>query len=312
MAVVGSNEEIIERLKLIEPVEIKPGFLHLELDPLTDSLKEKAKKELRETPEIVKEALAEIRKLIQDEADLIVPDNDYFLTQFLRPCKWYAKSAFALMKRYFRYLKNHPRYCENLVPKNERAIFATRILTPLPYRAKDGSRILVLQGGKIWNPKEISVDQAIRGVLIFSTFATSEPITQVNGVRCIVDLDGFSLNQVFYFKPSHAAVLAEWFQTAFPGRLRSIDIINQPYIFNMVFAIIKPFINEKYRNRVILHGHDRKALKACYGVESLPKQFGGEIDYQLSESLDDSLYNYLCNFNKEFEELEKYGYSKES
>ncbi|KAF7991276.1 hypothetical protein HCN44_002838 [Aphidius gifuensis] len=312
MALAGNFEETVKKIKNIKQQDVHPGISFLELEPLTDSLKEKAKNELRETPEIVNEALAEIRKLIQDEADLIVPDNDYFLTQFLRPCKWYAKSAFALMKRYFRYFKTHPRHCDNLVPKNERAIFLSRILTPCPFFAKDGSGILLLQGGKMWNPQEVSVDETFRGVLLLSNMYISKPANQVNGTRCIIDLDGLTLSQVLYFKPSHAAAIVEWFQSAFPGRLKSIDIINHPYIFNMVFAIIKPFLGEKLRNRIILHGYDKEALKLCYGPESLPKEYGGELDYPLTESFGDSLYNYLCNFNEEFEELAHYGYSKAS
>lgn len=40
------------------------------------------------------------------------------------------------------------------------------------------------------------------------------------------------------------------FQYAMPSRLKEVNVINQPYIFNMVFSMFKPFMQEKLKNRV--------------------------------------------------------------
>ena len=56
-------------------------------------------------------------------------------------------------------------------------------------------------------------------------------------------MDGFSISQVAYFTPSFAAVAVEFLQKALPCRVKGFHIINQPIIFNMVFAIFKPFLN---------------------------------------------------------------------
>lgn len=58
-----------------------------------------AEKELRETPENIKTALAELKELLKNDDEIYFKDDDEVLTIFLRPCKWYAKSAYELVSK---------------------------------------------------------------------------------------------------------------------------------------------------------------------------------------------------------------------
>ena len=53
------------------------------------------------------------------------------------------------------------------------------VLTPLPRRCADGVRVLLIEAGQKWNPKEVSLDQIFRGVLLNLQIAIAEPKTQV-------------------------------------------------------------------------------------------------------------------------------------
>lgn len=83
------------------------------------------------------------------------------------------------MKRFYRFRVTHPRYCTDLLPANDREIFSSGILMPLPLRAKDGCRIVLLQGGRVWKPKEVTLDQIFRGIMLLLDAAIVEPATEV-------------------------------------------------------------------------------------------------------------------------------------
>lgn len=70
----------------------------LDLSPLSLEAQEVARTELRETPEVVEKALAELRELLKnDDTIYFKDDDDEVLKIFLRPCKYYAKSAYELV-----------------------------------------------------------------------------------------------------------------------------------------------------------------------------------------------------------------------
>ncbi|XP_011505203.1 PREDICTED: alpha-tocopherol transfer protein-like [Ceratosolen solmsi marchali] len=299
-------------LKLQEKMKSLPklmiGNIELDFNPNepNEELREKARIELRETPENVEEGLKVLQKLLKDQSELQVPLNKEHLQKFLRPCKWYPDSSFEMMKRFYKFRQTHPRYCDNLYPSNEYAILMSGILTPLPRRTEN-VRVFLLEGGKKWIPKEISLDQIFRGLILFLDAVLVEPISQIAGVRVILDMDGLTLSHVTYFTPSFAAAVVEFVQRCLPCRLKGIHVVNQPFIFNMVFAIFKPFLQEKLRKRIHFHGRDRTTLRNFIDPKALPKRLGGELDYS-DEPIGEQLVQYLSAFEDEFKESSKYGY----
>lgn len=69
----------------------------LDRSPLSPEAKQIAEKELRETPEIVEQAIKELRELLKNDDTIYFADDDETLIIFLRPCKFYAKSAYELV-----------------------------------------------------------------------------------------------------------------------------------------------------------------------------------------------------------------------
>ncbi|XP_066589162.1 alpha-tocopherol transfer protein-like isoform X2 [Prorops nasuta] len=307
-----ARKDLLEKSNLTTAIQIGKYQLRFEPEDIDDEFfAEKAKNELRECPEIRQQALREIRVLVANNPDLTVPDDDEFYEKFLRPCKWYPKSAYEVMERFYKFRLSHRRVCEDLLPSKERNVFCSGVLTPLPLRNGDGCRILLIESGKKWKPKEVSLDEMFKATMLSLDAAMAEPRTQVSGIRAIIDMDGLSLSQVTYFTPSFASMVVEWVQKCLPSRIKGIHVINQPYVFKMVFAFFKPFLQEKLRKRIIFHGADRESLKAHISANALPKKYGGELDIP-DEPIGEALWKYFCSFEDDFIVSNKCGYKNKT
>ncbi|XP_011505207.1 PREDICTED: alpha-tocopherol transfer protein-like [Ceratosolen solmsi marchali] len=290
---------------------IKLGDLTLEIElgaPSTE-IQEVAIKELRESSELQKQAVEHLKELLKNEPDLKCPlDNEAWIIRFLRPCKYYPESSQKLVKNYYNFKVKHSNVYDGLKPSNERNIFEQNILTVLPNRDQYGRRILIIELGKKWKHNEVTLDEVFKGCVLYLEAAMLEPTTQIAGAVVIFDMDGLSLQQTMQFTPPFAKRIVDWLQDAMPLRIKNIHIVNQPYIFNMVFALFKPFLREKLKSRIIFHGKDRKSLHKYISTKCLPDCYGGNL--KIPRVSGNQWLDLLIMCDNEYVAINSYGYNK--
>lgn len=159
-----------------------------------------------------------------------------------------------------------------------------------------------------WKHKECSLDEVFKGCVLFLEAATLEPETQVHGAVVIFDMDGLSLQQTWQFTPAFAKRIVDWLQDSVPMRIKGIHIVNQPKIFNIVFALFKPFLREKLRNRIYFHGTDLPALHKHIEPKYLPSAYGGTS--QIPRVNGPEWYDMLRQTDKEYKAINSYGLKK--
>ncbi|XP_022127946.2 alpha-tocopherol transfer protein-like [Pieris rapae] len=282
--------------------------IQLEREPFTEEYYvKKAEKELRETPENVENGLRELRELLKGELNLIVPiEDDVFLMKFLRPCKFYADSAFKRIKAYYKFRLLYANYCKDLTPRATQAAFQNSIVSMLSPRDKQGRRLLFVESGELWKPRVVPLGEMFRGVQIALESALEEPRTQVSGVNVVINLKGLSLSHIMHFTPSFAKMIVDWIQDCIPVRLKGVHIINQPYIFNMLFALFKPFLSTKLRSRIHFHGSDTTLLLKDVDASQLVERCGGTLPE--SEETGDVMWKMLCHYEEDFKTKISHGY----
>lgn len=159
-----------------------------------------------------------------------------------------------------------------------------------------------------WKHKEVSLDEVFKGCVLFLEAAMLEPETQVSGAVVIFDMDGLSLQQTWQFTPQFAKRIVDWLQDAVPLRIKGIYIVNQPKIFQVVFALFKPFLREKLKNRIIFHGTDRASLHKCISPKCLPANYGGTLE--MARVNGDQWYDLLMKCEPEYQAINSYGYNR--
>ncbi|XP_044751648.1 retinaldehyde-binding protein 1 [Coccinella septempunctata] len=260
-----------------------PEPFNLDLSPLSEEGKKIAKEELRETPEVVAAALQELRELLANDDTIFFDTDDATLMIFLRPCKFYAKSAYELMKRVADFREKYKASLENLMPDDEKDAFMNHnVVNVLKNVDHKGRRVMIVNCGGTWNTSKVTSDQLFRLFYLIHIAATLEQEGQVRGCVVIMDFDGLGMKQVAALNPVFSMKLLGFIQDAMPMRLKEVHMVKQPFIFKMVWKIFSPFIREKLKNRIFFHGSDMKSLQKHIPASHLPQDYKGDlpkIDY---------------------------------
>ncbi|XP_059983480.1 alpha-tocopherol transfer protein isoform X3 [Lagenorhynchus albirostris] len=69
---------------------------------------------------------------------------------------------------------------------------------------------------------------------------------------------------------------------SFPLKVRGIHLINEPIIFHAVFSMIKPFLTEKIKERIHMHGDNYKQRLLQHFPDILPVEYGGK-EYSMED-----------------------------
>ncbi|GJQ82465.1 hypothetical protein Trydic_g14456 [Trypoxylus dichotomus] len=236
------------------------------------------------TPEVVEQGLKELRTLLDaDKTIRYRTDDDDFLLIFLRPTKFYAQSAYELMKRIAEFREKYKDLLGGLLPEHEKDAFVNHnVVNVLTNRDHKGRRVLIVNCGGSWDTSKVTSDQLFRIFYLIHLGAILEPETQVRGTVVIMDYKGLGMKQVAALSPSFSMKLLSFIQDAMPLRLKEIHMVNNPMIFSIVWKIFKPFIREKLNKRIFFHSSKMSSLHSYIPKSHLPKNYDGDlplIDY---------------------------------
>ncbi|XP_042337418.1 alpha-tocopherol transfer protein-like, partial [Plectropomus leopardus] len=177
---------------------------------------------------------------------------------------------------YQRWRRDSPDISTCLSPSSVLGLLNTTYHAVLPQRDHTGSRVLIYRIGE-WNPKDWSAFQVFRVSLMTSEIISTETKTQRRGLKVIFDLQGWSLGHALQINPSLARKISSVLSDSFPLKVRGIHLVNEPMLFRPVFTMIRPFLPEKIKQRIHMHGADfQDTLSDYFSSHVLPPEYGGE------------------------------------
>nr|XP_005893023.1 PREDICTED: alpha-tocopherol transfer protein [Bos mutus] len=186
-----------------------------------------------------------------------------------------------LLKNYFKWRAECPEISADLHPRSILGLLKSGYVGVLRARDPTGSKVLIYRIAH-WDPKVFTAYDAFRVSLITSELIVQEVETQRNGIKAVFDLEGWQFAHAFQITPSVAKKIAAVLTDSFPLKVRGIHLINEPIIFHAVFSMIKPFLTEKIKERIHMHGDNYKQSLLQYFPDILPLEYGGE-EYSIED-----------------------------
>ncbi|XP_059199954.1 alpha-tocopherol transfer protein [Centropristis striata] len=216
------------------------------------------------------------RALQSSELCAVRTFSDEFLLKFLRARDVDVELSVKLLLNYQRWRRESPEISTCLSPSSVLGLLNTSYHAVLPRRDHTGSRVLIYRIGQ-WKPKDWSAFQVFRVSLMTSEIISRETETQRRGLKVIFDLQGWSLGHALQINPFLARKISSVLSDSFPLKVRGIHLVNEPMFFRPVLAMIRPFLPEKIKQRIHMHGADfHDSLSDFFSSPVLPPEYGGE------------------------------------
>ncbi|XP_053415616.1 alpha-tocopherol transfer protein isoform X2 [Nycticebus coucang] len=186
-----------------------------------------------------------------------------------------VRTVTELLKNYYKWRAECPEISADLHPQSILGLLKAGYHGVLRARDPTGSKVLIYRIAH-WDPKVFTAYDVFRVSLITSELIVQEVETQRNGIKAIFDLEGWQFSHAFQISPSVAKQIAAVLTDSFPLKVRGIHLINEPAIFHAVFSMIKPFLTEKIKGRIHMHGDNYKQSLLRHFPNILPVEYGGE------------------------------------
>uniref|UniRef100_A0A8C5UT63 Clavesin-1 n=1 Tax=Microcebus murinus TaxID=30608 RepID=A0A8C5UT63_MICMU len=142
--------------------------------------------------------------------------------------------------------------------------FILRFLRARKFHQVDAFRLLA----QYFQYRQLNLD-------MFKNFKADDPGIK----RALIDgFPGVLENRDHYGRKILLLFAANWDQSdSFPARFGGVHFVNQPWYIHALYTLIKPFLKDKTRKRIFLHGNNLNSLHQLIHPEFLPSEFGGTL-----------------------------------
>ncbi|XP_021962950.1 retinaldehyde-binding protein 1 [Folsomia candida] len=246
--------------------------------PSLQRLRSKAKHEIGEIDDLIPEQIAAIRTVLSEESLVNVPPKQFdpFLLRCLRARKFDIHRAAKTYKKFCYMNYNLSEITDYLLPSTYNGLIHSKFISILKSVDASGRQIVFIQVHK-WHHAKHTLDEALGTLFMYIDQALDSVDTQLNGIVVLVDFKGFGFGHARQVTPAKVQAVVNMVQDSYPARFKEFHFYNHPTLFNMVFALAKPFLKEKIRKRIFFHGHDLASVHRSINPALLPACMGGAL-----------------------------------
>ncbi|KAK2585313.1 hypothetical protein KPH14_009996 [Odynerus spinipes] len=222
-------------------------------------------------------AIKTVRAILREMPDVDLKHcTDEYITRFLLARKYRTEQAAALIAAYQAQIAHRQDIFGNLTARDPALQRALRAGIPgvLPARDRKGRCVLVILASQ-WDPIAVPALSVQRAIFLVLEILIQDPRNQQSGFVAVVDWSGFSLRQGGALGAAALRNLIAALRGRFPARFKAIHFLSAPLYVQATLALVKPFLDEKTRNKIYLHGNNLSTLHEHLPTDILPAELGG-------------------------------------
>ncbi|KAK9511305.1 hypothetical protein O3M35_005879 [Rhynocoris fuscipes] len=245
---------------------------------LTGELEELAKADLREDETLRKQSLEQMRDWLQKNNDITNCRTDApFLLRFLRTKKYSLPLAQEMLERYLAIRQLYPEWFQKLDVNDPKVLELIDLgyCVALPERDEFGRKVIFTCTGKFDPNKYTSTDMVRVHSLVLESLLDDHE-NQIRGYTQIYDESGLSMNHLAIWSLTDIRNIIKCIQNSVPMRHKSTHFLNLPASANKIFEFFLALLNDKLKNRVMVH-KSVEDLKKQINPDILPQEYGGKV-----------------------------------
>ncbi|KAK7593083.1 hypothetical protein V9T40_007835 [Parthenolecanium corni] len=241
------------------------------------------------------DAVDEIRRLLgcRNKSVFIPELEDDFILRFLRARKMDVERSYQLLVNYFAFRQNNAALFKGLNIDDQLIMDCIRDGLPMVFKNKDRKgRSVIFFVMYQWDRTKYTFETLYRSLVLSLEYLLSEETNQLFGFVFVVDWTGFTLRDYIDISPKMLKMLVDGFQDSFPARIRNVHFVGQPWYVNGILAVVKPFLKDKMKDKLIIHSSNLSTLHEYIPPDVVSAELGGEGDAHKPDEWIESLRNY--------------------
>ncbi|XP_011706346.1 PREDICTED: alpha-tocopherol transfer protein-like, partial [Wasmannia auropunctata] len=147
----------------------------------------------------------------------------------------------------------------------------------LPLRKLDNQgRLIIIVRSTRHDPRIHKVPDIVKISIMLIELAMKNNVTaSVYGCAMFYDVIDPTLRHIFQFRPYILMNMIHTWQSCYPIRIRSMNMINAPAFVDVTVKIIKSFMTEKMKSRFHIYSHMSLSCFKDIPANILPIEYGG-------------------------------------
>ncbi|KAK4297854.1 hypothetical protein Pmani_029763 [Petrolisthes manimaculis] len=244
---------------------------------LSEEVLRVAREELGENPATREQEVEAVRAWLVRQPHLNARTDRTTILRYLRGCKFSQEKAKAKLEVYYTCKGAMPDMFHRRDPLDPslRTILKMGLMFPLPGYDPQGRKVIFGRLGG-WNPAQVKAEDLFRAAsMLFDVLFLEDEQTTITGIVQANDMTGLTLQHVSALPlPLVRKVLKTW-QEGYPLRPKSVHYINTHSAFDTLYNLFRPFMKEKMKKRIHIHGSNLTKMYKHVPREMLPREYGG-------------------------------------